>query len=86
MKKYEIWDRRSPINGIGASYYLRKLPFSDYKGDIILIYNQEGNKVTNVECKDILADVYGINKKLSLEEFMENFFAAIDSLVNQDIE
>ena len=66
---YSLWNRIDTINGIEASYFLEQKPFKDYEGDIILIYADNG-KVSQVECKDILASVYGIDKTLSLDEFM----------------
>lgn len=69
---YSLWNRIDTINGIEASYFLEQKPFKDYEGDIILIYSDSG-KVSQVECKDILASVYGIDKTLSLDEFMAQY-------------
>lgn len=69
---YSLWNRIDTINGIEASYFLEQKPFKDYEGDIILIYADNG-KVSQIECKDILASVYGIDKTLSLDEFMTQY-------------
>ena len=73
---YKLWDKTSSINGIEANHFLEKKPFKDYDGDIILIYS-ENDKVSQVECKDILVKVYDIDKSLSLDEFMSQYFAKI---------
>ena len=66
---YTLWDKQTPINGVEASYFLNKEPFKTYKGDIILIYAENGN-VSNIESKEVLALVYNINVNLPLDEFM----------------
>lgn len=78
MKQFTIWDRKSTINGVAASHFLNQSPFKGYDGDIILIYADNG-RVTNVECKDILADVYGIDKALSMDSFMVQYFAKLEA-------
>lgn len=65
---YKLWNREESINGVEASYFLNKNPFKSESGDIILIYN--GDKVSQVECKRILASIYGIDINLSLDDFM----------------
>lgn len=77
MKKYELWNRQDPINGVEASHFLNNSPFKDYEGDIILIYADNG-RVSNVECKDILAQIYGIDATLELDAFMEAYFKALE--------
>lgn len=72
MKKYELWDKKSPINGVEASYFLNKAPFKNYSGDIILIYGTE-TSVSNVECKEILASIYDIDVNLPIAEFMSAY-------------
>ena len=78
---YSLWNKIDTINGIEASYFLEQRPFKDYEGDIILIYADSG-KVSQVECKDILANVYGIDKTLSLDEFMTQY----ETILNTPIE
>lgn len=78
MKQFTIWDRKSTINGVAASHFLNQTPFKGYGGEIILIYADNG-RVTNVECKDILADVYGIDKALSTDSFMAQYFAKLEA-------
>lgn len=79
---YSLWNRTDTINGIEANYFLEQKPFKDYKGDIILIYSDNG-KVSQVECKDILASVYGIDKTLSLDEFMTQYETILTTPVEE---
>lgn len=84
MKNYKLWNRMDSINGVQASHFLSQQPFKGYTGDIILIYADSG-RVSNVECKDILASVYGIDKNLSLDAFMTAYFANLEEL-NAEVE
>lgn len=76
MKQYKLWDRQEYINGVEPQYFLNQPPFKNYEGDIILIYSN--NRVLNVECKDILAEIYEIDKNLSLDLFMAEYFTKIE--------
>ena len=78
---YKVWDKTSSINGLEPQHFLSKPPFKDYEGDIILIYGED-DKISQVECKDILASVYGIDKTLSLDEFMTQY----ETILNTPIE
>ena len=81
---YKLWNRIDTINGIEASYFLEQKPFKDYEGDIILIYGVD-DKISQVECKDILASVYGIDKTLSLDEFMTQYFEKLTTIETIEI-
>lgn len=85
MKNYAIWNKQTPINGVSAQHFLSKPPFKGYNGDIILIYNEDKSRVTNVEGKDILAKVYGIDSSLSLDEFMSAYFTKINQSADNEI-
>ena len=76
MKQYKLWNRQDSINGVEANYFLNQDPFKNYNGDIILIYGANG-KVSNIECKDILANVYGIDPTLHIHEFMSQYFEVL---------
>ena len=77
MKKYQLWDKTSPINNVEASYFLSQEPFKSETGSIILIYG-DNNRVSNVECKSILASVYDIDESLPLDEFMTVYFSKLE--------
>ena len=81
---YKLWNRIDTINGIEASYFLEQKPFKYYEGDIILIYCED-DKISQVECKDILASVYGIDKTLSLDEFMTQYFEKLTLIETSEI-
>ena len=81
---YSLWNRKDTINGKEASYFLEQKPFKNYEGDIILIYADNG-RVSQIECKDILANVYGIDKVLSLDEFMTKYFEKLTTIETIEI-
>ena len=81
---YKVWDKTSLINGLEPQHFLSKPPFKNYEGDIILIYCEDG-KVSQVECKDILAKVYCIDNALSLDEFMTQYFAKLTQIETSEI-
>ena len=81
---YSLWNRKDTINGKDAKYFLEQKPFKYYEGDIILIYG-ENDKISQVECKDILASVYGIDKTLSLDEFMAQYFEKLTTTETSEI-
>ena len=80
---YKVWDKTSSINGLEPQHFLLKPPFKDYEGDIILIYGED-DKVSQVECKDILASIYGIDKTLSLDEFMTQYETILNTPIEQE--
>ena len=80
---YELWDKKSKINGVAASHFLNEQPFKNYNGDIILIYG-DNNKVSNVECKDILATIYGIDASLNIDDFMTAYFTKLEELNTEE--
>ena len=80
---YSLWNKKDTINGKEANYSLEQKPFKDYEGEIILIYGED-YKISQVECKDILASVYGIDKTLSLDEFMRQYFAKLTPIKTSD--
>ena len=77
--QYKLWDRKETINGKEASYFLNQLPFKNCTHDIILIYAENG-KVSQVECKEILAKLYNIDINLPIDEFMAQYQAALATL------
>ena len=70
---YKLWNRKDKINNLEPSRFLNYPPFKNYDGDIILIYNDKGI-VTQVESKEVLAQVYDIDINLKLDKFMEEYF------------
>ena len=76
--KYKLWNKVDAINGVSASHFLNNEPFKSCKHDIILIYNENG-RVTQIECKNILANVYGIDINLDLDNFMAQYFSKVNT-------
>lgn len=83
MKNYSLWNRQDKINGVEPSHFLNNEPFKNYSGDIILIYADNG-KVSNVECKDILANVYGLDPTLEIDAFMTAYFEKLEELASEE--
>ena len=83
---YKIWNKTDSINGVEAQVILNKSPFNKTSGDIILIYENE-QQILAIESKDVLAEVYGINKEQALADFMEEYFIKSQPTINeQEIE
>lgn len=80
---YALWNRIDKINGKDASHLLTKAPFKNYTGDIILIYADNG-KVAQVESKEVLAKIYGIDVNLPLDTFMSRYAVVLDIMANQE--
>lgn len=80
--QYKLWNRKDNINGVEPSHFLNQPTFKNYNGDIILIYGDNG-RVTQVESKDVLAKIYGIDINLSLDEFMTQYFAILEEMNKQ---
>jgi hypothetical protein len=83
--QYKLWNRKDKINGVEASHFLNQPTFKNYTGDIILIYADNG-RVTQIESKEVLAKVYGINVNLSLNAFMAQYFAILEEQNKEPIE
>lgn len=83
MKNYKVWDRKEYINGVNANHFLEQEPFRNYNGDIILIYAGNG-KVSNVECKDILASLYEIDSTLDIDSFMIAYFKKLEEMIEKE--
>ena len=80
---YKVWDKTSSINGLEPQHFLSKHPFKNCECDIILIYGDNG-KVSQVECKDILAKVYGVDNTLPLDEFMIQYETILNTPLEQE--
>lgn len=82
--KYSLWNKIDAINGVEASHFLNQAPFNKHSGDIILIYAEDGT-ISNMECKEILAEVYNIDVNLPLDEFMSAYEKAITPVVVEEV-
>jgi hypothetical protein len=82
MQNYTVWNRQDKINGQEASYFLNSTPFKNCTHDIILIMNESG-QVIQIECKNVLANHYNIDIELDIDSFMEQYFAILEELEQQ---
>ena len=81
--QYKSWNRKDYINGVAPSHFLNQPTFKNYNGDIILIYADNG-RVAQVERKDVLAKVYGIDINLSLVAFMTRYFLILEAMSTEE--
>ena len=72
---WTIWDKKSKINGFSAEWFLNRHKHLANE-ETIFIKTIDG-KVTNVEGKNILAKVFGIDYNLPDEEFIAEYEKAI---------
>lgn len=77
---WSIWNKKTEINGFSAEAFLAR---NKHLANEETIYIKTVNdKVTQVEGKNILASVYGIDATLPDEEFI----AAYEAILNQPVE
>ena len=84
--QYKIWNRQDKINGVEPSHFLNQPTFKNYTGDIILIYAEDTNKVSQVERKDVLANIYELDINLGLDEFMLGYLAKLQEQAKAQIQ
>lgn len=82
--QYKLWNKQDAINGKEASYFLEQQPFKNCTHDIILIYAENG-KVSQVECKEILANLYNIDINLPIDDFMAQYQEALEVDVEENL-
>lgn len=81
---WTIWDKTSEINGFSAEWYLNR---HKYLADEETIYLKTVNgRVTQVEGKNILASVYGIDPNLPDDEFIAEYERILTELAEEIIE
>lgn len=74
---WSIWNKKTSINGFSAKDFLAR---NNHLKDEEIIYIKTVNgRVTQVEGKNILAFVYGIDSALGDEEFIQ----AYEAILNQ---
>lgn len=75
--EYKLWNRKTNINGCEPKHFLEGV-LKGYDGDVILILNE--GVITNVEMKDVLANIYEIDKTLPLDTFMQEYLKKIEEV------
>jgi hypothetical protein len=68
---WSIWDKTSAINGYPAVYYFEIYPH--LVGEKTIFIRTTNGRVTNIEGKSILANLYGIDPTLPDDEFIAEY-------------
>lgn len=72
---WEIWDKMTPINGMSAEQFLSDCDFLANEETIFIKY--VNGRAVQVEGKNILASVYGIDPTLDNDAFIAEYEKAI---------
>ena len=72
---WEIWDKKTPINGMSAERYLERNP--DQANEETIFIKYVNGRAVQVEGKGILASVYGIDPTLDNDAFIAEYEKAI---------
>lgn len=70
VKTVKVWNKREPINGVSASDVI-KSQMIDVSEEIFLVLN--GERVTEVQSKSVIASNYNIDANLSCEEVAQKY-------------
>ena len=73
---WEIWDKTTPINGKSAERVMERHNHLATEETILIKY--VNGRAVQVEGKNILASVYGLDPTLSNEAFIEAYERAIE--------
>ena len=73
---WEIWDKTTPINGMSAERYLER--HQDQANEETIFIKYVNGRAVQVEGKNILASVYGLDPTLDNEAFIEAYERAIE--------
>lgn len=68
---WSVWNKTKDINGFSASDFLARNKHLQNESTIYI--KTVGGRVTQVEGKNILASVYGIDASLSNDEFIAEY-------------
>jgi len=66
-----VWDKQSDINGVSAEQHFERHKY--HKNEETIFLKTVDGRVTQVEGKNILASVYGIDATLGDEEFIAEY-------------
>lgn len=68
---WKVWDKKSDINGFSAEYTFTS--FRQLENEETIYIKMVGDKVTQIEGKSIIADLYDIDPALPDEEFLAEY-------------
>ena len=79
MKQYQLWDKLSPINGVGAATLLENNTAWREATDIYLISSSENpTKITHIEQASIIRTINADWSELTNEEVIEAYCLMLD--------
>ncbi len=73
---WEIWDKQTPINGVSAERCLQN--FKHLANEETIFIKYVNGRAVQVEGKNILASVYGLDPTLDNDAFIEAYERAIE--------
>jgi hypothetical protein len=72
---WEIWNKQTPINGVSAERCLQN--FNHLVNEETIFIKYVNGRAVQVEGKNIIASIYGINPTLDNQTFIEEYEKAI---------
>lgn len=75
---WEVWDKKSEINGFSAEFVMSRNSHLD--GENTIFIKSIGGRVSHIEGKSILANHYGIDPALPDDEFIAAYEAKLAEL------
>jgi hypothetical protein len=83
---WEIWDKQTDINGMSAERFLANNKHLANEETIFIKY--VNGRATQVEGKNVLASVYGIDPTLDNQAFIEEYervITAVEEVVEEEV-
>ena len=68
---WSVWDKKTPMNGFTAESWFESFPH--LKEEETVFAKIQGNRTVQIEGKNILATVYGIDPTLTNDEFIAEY-------------
>jgi hypothetical protein len=81
---WSVWDKQTDINGFSAEWFLNRHKFLQNEETIFI--KMVNGRVTQVEGKNILASVYGIDPNLPNDEFIAEYERVIAEPTEEETE
>jgi hypothetical protein len=79
---WTVWDKKSDINGFSAEWYLNR--HRHLKSEETIFIKTVNGRITHVNGKSILANIYGIDPTLPNEEFIAAYEAILNPPTDPD--
>ena len=78
---WQLWDKHSSINGLSAEDFMAKNKHLVGETEILIRFS--GNQVVQVEGKQILSNIYGIDNSLEIDEFIQEYQNKLTATTNE---